>query len=173
MVPVSVAGALLGGLFLTSLNMTVMMWLIILSSVYFIYKTVKSLIENKVEAMSEKMHLGVVAVALFTGFLQGASLPGGDMRGNFLRSHISEVSVRAVSSVIGLFNFLVVSVVLLFSNKLLKSDLLFIVAFVPAMILFQFIAKQVLVKLNDTHAKIIALTMSIVSLVVLVVSFFK
>lgn len=173
MIPASVVGAVLGGLLLTSLNIKLMLILIIFSSVYFIFKTIKSLAVVGGTSKSEKVNLASVPVALFTGFLQGSSLPGVDIRNNFLRSHISEVSVRSVSSTIGLFNFIVVSLVMVFSQKLLKTDLIFILAYIPAIFLVQYVGKYFLVKLKDRTAKLIALTMSIFSLIILIASVFK
>ena len=162
MIPPSIVGAIAGGFLLSQLNIKLMTGLIIFSSAYFIFKTIKSL-----------FHITAVPVALYTGFLQGASLSGVDIRNNFLRSHISEVSVRAVSSTIGLFNFLIVSAVLLFSKKLLQSDLVLILALIPVLLLVQIFGKHILIKLKDRDAKIIALTMSVVSLLILVSSFLR
>lgn len=173
MIPASILGAVLGGVLLSRLNLKLITGLIIVSSIYFIYKTIQSLNNNANEKVLEKVSLGAVPVAVFSGFLQGASLPGVDIRNNFLRSYISEVSVRAVSSTIGLFNFLVVSLVLLFSNKLLKTDLIFIATFIPMLLLAQTVGRHILVKLQDKTAKIIALTMSVVSLFILIFSFLK
>ncbi len=173
MIPSSIIGAILGGILLSELNLKLMTGLIVISSAYFIYKTIKSLSHiNEIE-VSEKLNLAAVPVAVFTGFLQGASLSGVDIRNNFLRSHISEVSVRAVSSTIGLFNFLIVSLVLFFNNKLLKTDIIFILSLIPILFIVQIIGKHILVKLPDNNAKKIALTMSIMSLFVLLFSFFK
>lgn len=173
MIPVSIVGAIFGGLLLSNLNIKLMFVLIIFSSVYFIFKTLKSLVKENPTSKSEKINLTAIPVALFTGFLQGSSLPGVDIRNNFLRSHISEVSVRSVSSTIGLFNFIVVSSVMIFSQRLLKTDLIFILAYIPAIFLTQYVGKYFLVKLKDRTAKLIALTMSIFSLLILIASVFK
>ena len=173
MIPPSIVGAIAGGFLLSQLNIKLMTGLIIFSSAYFIFKTIKSLFHIKEREIADEIAITAVTVALYTGFLQGASLSGVDIRNNFLRSHISEVSVRAVSSTIGLFNFLIVSAVLLFSKKLLQSDLVLILALIPVLLLVQIFGKHILIKLKDRDAKIIALTMSVVSLLILVSSFLR
>lgn len=172
MIPASILGAIIGGSILSQLNIKIITTIIIFSSLYFIYKTAKTLFHVKETNVSESVNMAAVPVAIFTGFLQGVSLAGADIRANFLRAHISEVSVRAVNSTIGLFNFFVVSLALLFSEKLLKSDLVFVLTFIPMLLLVQIVGKYFLVKLRDKHAKIIALTMSLASLSVLIYSVF-
>jgi hypothetical protein len=99
-------------------------------------------------------------VALFAGFAQGAGLPGVDIRNGYIRQYIKEVSVRAVGSCIGLFVFFIAGSVVLYNNKLLKSDLIFIVTVFPFLIAAQVYGKLFLEKISDRKAKMLAILFS-------------
>jgi uncharacterized membrane protein YfcA len=172
MIPFSILGAFIGSLFISRLNTTLLSVVIIVTSLYFIYSTILILLVDNKNKNEGRIILGPIPVSILTGLIQGVALPGADIRAGYLRTKVSEVSVRAVSSFIGLFNFLILSTVLFINHKMPTADIWFVISLIPALFLIQHIGKKILVKIPDKYAKILALTMSIVSLGVFIYSMF-
>ena len=171
MLPTSILGALIGGVFISYLNIKLVALVVVVSSLFFILKTVKSLMSAKKEVETTSMRSDVL-VAAITGFFQGGGMPGVDMRNNYLRTVIPEVSVRAVSSVIGVSNFFVASAVIFLHNKMPISDVYFIIALIPMLFLAQIYGKKVLIKLADKTAKSLSIAMSILGVVLVTYKYF-
>lgn len=165
--PFSVAGALTGGLVITSINEKFLAIIIILMSSYFIVKTIRHIIRERKDegSMSAFSQLFIFTIS---GFLQGSGMQGADIRNNYLRTFVSEVSVRAVGSAFGLVNFFVAGMVILFRNHLLKSDIIFILTLVPFLIVAQVYGVQFLHKLQDRNAKILAVSLSFFGVILLI-----
>ena len=141
--------------------------LVAVSSIFLIVKTIKSLFTTK-KTISKDSIKNDVLVAIITGFFQGSGMPGVDMRNNYLRTVISEVSVRAVSSVVCISNFFVVFVVIFFHKKMLVTDLYFVISIIPMLIIAQIYGKKILIKLADRTAKLISVSMSMVGVLLLI-----
>lgn len=165
MLPYSMLGALLGGTLIVYLNIKALVVLIILTSLYFIIATIRRF--NTVTTNEDREITGNIPVSILSGFLQGAGMPGSDIRNNYLRTVISEISVRAVGSVIGLVNFFIAGTVILFHNQLTHSDLLFIISVVPLLIPVQIYGKRYLDRLSDKHAKILGISLSVLGIILL------
>jgi uncharacterized membrane protein YfcA len=164
--PYSIAGALTGGFLITNLNEKVLAVIIILMSSYFIVKTVYYLITEKKEVRKESS-LTRALIFVVSGFMQGSGMQGGDLRNNYLRTFVSEVSVRAVGSAFGLVNFFIAGSVILLQNHLTIRDIIFIITLVPFLMIAQIYGVKFLVKLKDRNAKIIAITLSVLGVVLL------
>lgn len=166
MLPFSVVGAIGGGFLISYLNTKLLAVIIVLISLSFIYKTIKQIIYNK-KLENKNNKFGFVFVALLTGFLQGSGMPGADMRNNYLRTVISEIAVRATSSMIGLVNFFIGGTIIFIHNKLTVNDLIFTVTLIPFLIMAQVYGKRFLDKMTDNHAKIVAISLSLLGIVLL------
>lgn len=165
MLPYSIVGALLGGTLIVYLNIKALVIFIILVSLYFILGTIRQL-QNKKDQREVEIK-GNIPVSILSGFLQGAGMPGSDIRNNYLRTVISEVSVRAVGSCLGVVNFFIGGTVILLHSHLTSLDLLFIVSVVPLLIPVQVYGKRYLDRLSDAHAKMLGISLSIFGIILL------
>ncbi|MDO8555372.1 MAG: sulfite exporter TauE/SafE family protein [bacterium] len=166
MLPYSIVGAIGGGLLISYLNIKLLAATIVVVSVYFIYKTIKQIIQ-KAKIEKKNSGLGFAFIALLSGFLQSSGMPGSDIRNNYLRTSLSEISVRAVGSAIGLVNFFIGGTIIFLSNRLTHKDIIFIVSIIPFLIIAQIYGKKFLDKMTDRKAKILAITLSSLGIVLL------
>ena len=139
---------------------------IVVVSVYFIHKTLLQIYHKK-DLKRETSHLSKVSVSILSGFLQGSGMPGSDIRNNYLRTILSEVSVRATGSVIGIVNFFIAGVIIFLHNKLTHKDIIFIISIVPLLLPVQIFGKKFLDKMSDKHAKITAIIFSLFGVILL------
>lgn len=158
--PYSLAGAVLGGLVVSSLSAPLLALIVVIVSLYFIAKTILQMYRPN-EGPQEGTHLGKMTVSALAGFLQGSGMPGSDIRNNYLRTILPEKSVRGVGSAVSIFSFLTSGLIILFHNHLTRSDLIFVATVVPLLILAQIYGKMFLDKIPDSHAKIIAIAFSL------------
>jgi hypothetical protein len=114
---------------------------IVIVSLYFIYKTLLQIYKKK-DIEKNDSHLSKVSVSVLSGFLQGSGMPGSDIRNNYLRTILSEVSVRAVGSVIGIVNFFIAGVIIFLHNRLTTKDIIFIITIVPLLLPVQIYGKS-------------------------------
>lgn len=166
MLPFTVIGALGGGYLISNLNIKILAAIIVVVSLYYIYKTIKQII-NDTGPTKRPHSLSHIFISILTGFLQGSGMPGADIRNNYLRTILSEISVRATSSILGLINFFIGGTVILLHNRLTSKDIIFIVTLIPFLIIAQIHGKEFLDKIKDSHAKIIAVSLSSLGVVLL------
>lgn len=166
MLPITLVGAILGGLFISYVPTKLLVSIVIVVSLYFMYKTVMQLL-NKGEMRKQRSLLELPVVTLLSGFLQAAGMPGSDIRNNYLRTRMEETSVRAVGSIVGILNFLVGGTIIFVHNKLLPTDIIFVISLLPFLVLSQEFGKKILDKIPDAHAKIIALSLSLIGITLL------
>ncbi len=167
LIPLGAVGAFFGGLFVSYLPVRLLALIIVTASAYFIVQILWGIYNGRHEASGSFTKTGVISIAILAGFLQGGGLPGSDMRNNYLRTIIQEVSVRAVGSVSGLVVFFVSGVVILFHNHLVAGDLIFIVTVTPVLLVAQTYGKRILEIMQDSHAKLLSVSFSIVGITLL------
>jgi len=171
LLPYSLLGAIMGGSVIVYLDTKILAAIVVIVSLYFIYSVCRALI-RPLKKENQKIRLGETYIFLFTGFLQGAGMPGSDLRNNYLRTVISEVSLRGVTSFVGMCNFFISGSILLFHNNLTVRDFIFIACTVPFLFPIQFYGKKFLEKMSDRHAKMLAVTFSFVGVVLLIWKYF-
>lgn len=167
LLPYSIVGAVLGGTLISYLNIKILVLIIISVSLYFIWKTILNLVDNEQEH-SEPTSLSSAFVGVLSGFLQGSGMPGSDIRNNYMRMTLPEISVRATGSLLGLFNFFIAGSIIFFHNKLERGDFYFILCVVPLLLVAQVYGKKLLTKIPDKKAKILAVSLSLLGTVLLV-----
>lgn len=165
--PYSIIGAFMGGLTITYINERFLGIIIIVLSSYFIAKTIYHILSER-KVIKEKHPLSQLLIFMISGFLQGSGMQGADIRNNYLRTFVSEVSVRAVGSAFGLVNFFIAGGVILLRNHLTKDDVIFIFALVPFLMLAQIYGALFLRRLQDRQAKILAVILSFLGVLLLV-----
>jgi uncharacterized membrane protein YfcA len=166
MLPYSIVGAGLGGLLISSINTQLLAGIVVVVSIHFIYKSARQIIFNEKKETGESKS-GSVVVAALSGFFQGAGMPGADIRNNYLRTVLSEVSVRATGTILGATNFLVAGTIIFLHSKMSTSDMIFVVTLIPFIFIAQIYGKRFLEKIPDRNAKIIALCLSLLGVVLL------
>ncbi len=171
LLPYTIIGALAGGYLIVYINTQILIAIVIFTSLHFIYKALKGIFSQK-KSLQKKDMLPESFVFLLTGFLQSSGMPGSDIRNNYLRTKISELSVRGVSSCAGLINFFISGSILLLHNRLTHLDLIFILITAPCLIPIQAYGKRFLEKMSDTHAKLLSIALSIVGIVLLTWKYF-
>lgn len=164
--PYTIIGAILGGSFVSYLNTKVLVILIVIVSMYYVYKTLLQIYKHK-SKVEKSNHFSKVSVSTLSGFLQGAGMPGSNIRDNYLRTFLSEVSVRAVTTVIGVVNFFIAGTIIFLHNHLTYKDLIFIVSVVPLLVPAQMYGKIFLDKMDDKNAKIVAISLSLLGVILL------
>lgn len=145
--------------------------IIVFVSLYFIYTTIRHIYKKK-DIEKKSGHVSKISVSLLSGFLQGAGMPGSDIRNNYLRTILSEISVRAVGSVIGIVNFFIAGTIILFNNHLTSLDIIFIITVVPLLLPVQMYGKKFLDRMSDKNAKVIAVIFSLFGVMLLVYKYF-
>ena len=166
LLPFSIAGAILGGALISYISAKLLAAIIVVASLYFIYKTLRHIsTKAPINENVSRTKLGIVA--LFSGFLQAGGLPGSDIRNNYLRTVISEVSVRAIGSTLGLVVFFISGSIIMLHNRLNTRDIILVVTIVPFLLLAQVYGKKFLHRLPDKSAKLLSVTLSLVGIVLL------
>ncbi|MDB5260386.1 MAG: sulfite exporter TauE/SafE family protein [Candidatus Nomurabacteria bacterium] len=166
LLPFSIVGAVAGGFFVAYVNTKVLAIIIVVVSLYYIFRTLVVLYKKNNEQKKTNKYGGIF-IGILSGFMQGSGMSGGDIRANYLRSIVSEVNVRAVSSVVGLVNFFIAGSILFLHNKLTRFDIIFVISIFPFIILAQLYGKKFLDKMKDRNAKILAICLSIFGIVLL------
>lgn len=166
MLPYSIVGAGVGGLLISSLNVQLLAGIVVVVSTHFIYKTARQIIFNEKKKTGES-RAGRVVVAALSGFFQGAGMPGADIRNNYLRTVLSEVSVRATGTILGATNFLVAGTIIFLHSKMSNNDMIFVATLIPFIFIGQIYGKRFLEKIPDRNAKIIALCLSLLGVILL------
>ncbi|QQR50023.1 sulfite exporter TauE/SafE family protein [Candidatus Nomurabacteria bacterium] len=171
LMPFSIIGAILGGTLISYMSAKLLAAVVVIASIYFIYKTLRHVSTDQTPI--ESVHRAKLSmVALFSGFLQGGGLPGADIRNNYLRTVVSEVSVRAIGSTLGLSVFFVTGIIILFHNHLNARDLILVVTVIPFLLLAQHYGKKILNKLPDKSAKVLSVSLSLIGIILLTYKYF-
>jgi uncharacterized membrane protein YfcA len=166
MLPYSIVGAIMGGFVISYIPIKPLVVIIVIVSTYFIYKTLRQII-LRTNLEKKSGGLGFAFIATFSGFLQSSGMPGSDMRNGYLRTTLSEVSVRAVGSAIGLVNFLIAGTIIFLHDKLTTRDMIFVATVTPFLIPAQIYGKKFLDAMSDRNAKIVAISLSLLGVILL------
>lgn len=166
MIPFTILGAIGGGFFISYLNTKVLVVIILCVSMYYIVKNIRQIIQSK-KTEKKLSPYGLIFVATLSGFFQASGMPGGDIKRNYLRTQLSEINVRAVSSVLLFINFFIGGTILLLHNKLTQGDLIFVVTCAPFLMIALKYGKTFLEKIPDRNAKILAISLSFLGVMLL------
>lgn len=174
MAPISILGALLSGFIIVRLQPETLVGAIVIASFFFVIQTSVALVRRKTRPLEIRPRTTIVGVciAFVTGFLQAAGLPGSHLRGDYLRSRIPELSVRAVSSTIGMVNFCVTGLIVASHGRLTIGDLILILLAVLGILPFQAYGKKFLHQIPDVYAKCIGILMSLLGSGLLIHKYF-
>ncbi|MEK7129279.1 MAG: sulfite exporter TauE/SafE family protein, partial [Patescibacteria group bacterium] len=121
--PISILGATLGSLSLIQINSRFLLFIILLFTLYFLYKTIKHYFKERIDKPQYRFATSVTG--LLSGFLQGTGLSGSDLRNNFLYSEgLTLPQVHGTTAVVGSANFLIATLVRLYTKQISIPDLM-------------------------------------------------
>ena len=127
----------------------------------------------KEKKQTQPTKLGVVAVGLVSGALQGAGLAGADLRNGYLLSKgLSIKEIHGTTAAMGGANFLFASIVRVVSGHLTLQAALPILALFPVIVLATYIGRHVALKLNKIWQDRVSLIVMIVAFGMLVYKLF-
>ncbi len=166
LLPVSLLAALFGALTLVAIESTVMFIVILLFTVYFFLKKIRLLPDFAVG--SHRYFSGFIG--LLSGFLQGAGLAGSDLRNSYLLSKNMSISeLHGTTAFVGASNFLVATVVRLYTNQLTLPDLAPLLFILPFIVMGTLLGRRILYKLSKKVTNSIVITVMAVIIVALLV----
>lgn len=160
LLPASLFAAFWGALALVAINNTTMFIVILAFTVYFLLKKLNILPNSK----KGKRPYFSGFVGLLSGFLQGAGLAGSSLRNSYLLSKDMDISeLHGTSAFVGASNFLLATIVRLYTNQLTVPDLIPLLYVFPFIIIGTLLGRKILYKINKkTTNIIIIIVMSVI-----------
>lgn len=116
LLPVVILGSFIGSLFLVNINSLILLSLMLIFSVYYIYKKIRIL---GTEAIQQDSFWKEQLIGLFAGSLTGTALPGG----GFLNSYFASKGFT-LSQMFGTLNFIIPFAFLIKVSVMLNAGLL-------------------------------------------------
>jgi len=136
-------------------------WLLIIILIFSIYFLLKKL--HVVPNLKRSSQLFDHAIGLISGFLQGTGLAGSDLRNQYLYArNLNLADVHGTSSLIGGSNFLVATIVRLYTEQLTLPDVTPLFYLFPVIIIATWLGKKVLFKLPQKISNSIVIGIMIV-----------
>ena len=167
LLPISLLGATLGALSLVKINPNILLAIILVFLIYFVYKKIYTI--TRPEVNEKKAHpLTFGLIGLFSGFLQGFGLAGSDLRNGYLYSEKLELAeVHGTSAFLGTANFLVATIIRVYTHQVKLIDLSILLYLLPFIIISTYIGKKTLLKINKKHADYLILFVMISMIILL------
>lgn len=150
----SVIAAFLGALALVAIPAHWLLIIVLLFSVYFLLKKLHIVPDRK----GPNKLLDHI-IGLISGFLQGTGLAGSDLRNQYLYArNLNLAEVHGTSSLIGGSNFLVATLVRLYTGQLTFTDVTPLFYLLPIIVIATWLGKKVLFKLPKKTSDLIVLS---------------
>jgi len=138
----SVIAATFGAFALVTIPTPWLLLIILAFSAYFLLKKLGVIPKGKGPSSLMNHFVGVLS-----GFLQGTGLTGSDLRNQYLYAHdLSIAEVHGTTSLIGTSNFLMATVVRLYTNQLSLPDITPLLYLFPIVLLATWAGKHMLFK---------------------------
>lgn len=167
--PVSIVGALCGGLLFTGVSEVLISLIILAFLSYFLFQKAAASFGKRQEKKPTKH--GVMFVGFLSGSLQGTGLAGSDLRNGYLLSRGLSISeIHGTTALIGGSNFLFASMVRVNSGDLTFQMAAPILALFPVIVLATYIGRHVTLKMSKQWQDRAALIIMIVALVMIIKS---
>lgn len=174
LLPISLLGAVIGAFSLIEIPAAVLLWVILLFSLYFLGKKLKQAFQNRPKAPVSAGRLTTPTVGLLSGFLQGTGLAGSDLRNNLLYAEgLSLQQVHGTTSLIGWSNFFIASIVRVFTHQVTIPDLFPLLYLFPFIVLATWLGKKALLKINKKNSDRLILFIMIVVVGLLLLKILK
>ena len=165
LLPTSLLAAFVGSFSLVAINSTLLLAIVLAFAIYFFLKRIQFIPPSNNDNASRHT---TGLIGLFSGFLQGAGLAGSDLRNSYLYGkNLNIAQVHGTSSLIGTSNFLLATIVRLFTHQLNIPDLIPLLYIFPFIALGTFVGSKVLYKFNKKTTNVIVAVVMIVIIVFL------
>lgn len=140
----SVFFASLGALSLVAIPTAILLWIILLATVYFFLKKIGLIKKTQKESSKTTFFVGALS-----GFLQGSGFGGSDLRNSYLYARqFSLIEVHGTTGVIGASIFGVATVIRLLTEQLTVPDLVPLIYVFPFILFGTLLGRKVLFKLS-------------------------
>lgn len=151
----SIIAAFVGALAVIAIPEHWLLIIILLFAVYFLLKKLRIIPKRENQSRILNHFVG-----LFSGFLQGTGLAGSDLRNQYLYAQeLSIAQVHGTTAFIGAANFLVASIVRLYTGQLAVPDIVPLLYLLPLIVLATWLGRHALYKLppkvSDTIVNIV------------------
>jgi uncharacterized protein len=166
--PVSVAGALVGGLIFAGISEVVIALIILCFLLWFLYQKASVVFSKRPVQEKQPTKHGVAFVGLLSGALQGTGLAGSDLRNGYLLSKGLSIShIHGTTALIGGSNFLFANIVRVQSGELTWAMVAPILALFPLIIIATYAGRHVTMKLSKPWQDRLSLLVMIIALGIL------
>lgn len=165
LLPISIIFAAIGAYFLVVINPIILVLVILLFTIYFLFKKIISL-KEKVKNKTHKIIAPVIGI--ISGFLQGAGFAGSDIRNGYLYSrNLSLSQVHGTTALIGASIFTLATLIRLYTNQLTVPDLMPLIYIFPFILGGILIGRHVLYKINKKTSNMIIIFVMLIIIIFL------
>lgn len=164
LLPLSLIATLVGSLSLVVINGTLLLVIVLAFTIYFFLKRIK-IISSSNKKGGIKPHYTTGFIGLFSGFLQGAGLAGSDLRNSYLfGKDLNIAQVHGTTALVGASNFLLATVVRLYTDQLTVPDLIPLLYIFPFILIGTLLGRMALYKFSEktTNAIIVVVMVAII-----------
>ena len=154
--PISTIGSVLGALFLSKISPTILLIFMLYFALRFLYQHIFE--KENIKYKTNENNLSKWSMALLSGFLSSAALPGGGLRNTYLLSKGYLLhQVHGTTSIIGIIGW-ALNIFILFQTDILKiSNTYVILIVIPFLILSNYKIKKGLLHLPKSISHKISL----------------
>ncbi len=164
--PLSIIGASLAAFSLVTIQSNILLIIVFCFVSYFFVDALKTLFGKKKRVKKNVVSSSVVG--LFSGFLQGAGLAGSDLRNNYLYAkRLSLVEVHGTTALMGGSNFLIATLIRLFTNQLPVTSLVPVLYLSPVIVLGVWMGRYALYRVNNKYMYLCTITIMGLTVVLL------
>ncbi|MDP1690119.1 MAG: sulfite exporter TauE/SafE family protein [bacterium] len=164
----SIIAAFFGALALVAIPARWLLIIILLFSVYFLLKKLGAIPKSKEPNLLLSHFIG-----LFSGFLQGTGLAGSDLRNQYLYAHnLNIAEVHGTTAVMAAGNFLVATIVRLYTGQVTLPDITILLYLFPIIILATWVGKKALYRIPKNTSDIIVVGVMIAVVLLLAYKIF-
>jgi uncharacterized membrane protein YfcA len=172
--PASIAGTLVGSIFLVGINTSIVSIIILLFLLYFIYKKFVMVFGHQSTEENKTYKHGASLIGLLSGVLQGAGLSGADLRNGYLYSKgLTVQHIHGTTAWLGMTSFALASGVRVVSGDLTFAMAWPVLALFPVIVGSTYIGRHVALKIPKKTQDYIILVIMFIALGVLTSTFFR
>jgi len=148
----SIIGAIIGALILVKVNKNLLLGVIIISSIYFLFKKIRQMLIKQKKKSKNKWGFGEIYTGLVSGVVQGAGLPGGGMRNSYLLSEgLTLAEMNGTTNLIGIFITIITTYSLVTEKLLSFSDFNIFIWIAPLMIFTTWLSRHAILRVNEKY----------------------
>ncbi len=174
LLPASLIGALIGSIFLVGINTLLVSVIILAFLLYFIYQKLSVMYGHKPKEEKKPTKHGATFIGLLSGTLQGTGVSGADLRNSYLYSKgLTIQHIHGTTAWIGMLNFAFASGVRVVSGDLTFAMAWPVLATFPFIVLATYLGRHYSLKIPKRTQDYIVLTVMLLALASLTISFFR